>query len=74
MYLKDKENHNIGRIYGLKRNDFFQLKSQFNSLRLCCLTYVEKIKKDYIHRRDDLSDPKIKTKIIEAIKEAEKIL
>ena len=71
MFLRDKENQSIGRIYGLRREDLYQLKSQFDSLRVWWIAYVEKekkVKQDYIKKRDDLLDPKLNAKKIAAEK------
>jgi hypothetical protein len=63
VFLKDKENQSIGRIYGLKKDDFFRLKTQFDLLRLWSISYIEKekkIKQDYIKKRNYLPEPKNK--------------
>lgn len=73
VFLRDKENQSIGRIYGLKRDDLQQLKTQFDSLRLWCSSFIDKekkVKKEFITRRDALPDSKITKKKIAAEKEA----
>lgn len=77
VLLKDKENQNIGRIYGLKRDHFIQLKTQFDLLRLWCISYIEKekkVKKNYLTKRDAFPDPKPNAKKIAAEKEVKKLL
>ena len=77
MILKDKENQSIGRIYGLKKDDFFRVKTQFDLLHFWCIAYLEKekkVKQDYIKKRDDLPNPKNNAKKIATEKEVVKAL
>ena len=76
MYLRDINKQCIGRIYGLRSEDLYQLKPHFMALRVWCITYVEKeqaVKQAIIKERDDLPNPKNNAKKIalqQAIKQA----